>query len=174
MTPPGDAPLVLVVYATRYGSTASVARAVGDRLGQHGLRVDLSPAHEIDSVRPYDAVVIGGALYMGRWHRDARRFVHRHRAALTRIPVAVFGMGPISGTEPDVDGSREQLERALTHVPELVPIDVAIFGGVIDPARLHSPLSRMQAYDGRDWDEIERWSDELAVRFGAADREAVR
>jgi menaquinone-dependent protoporphyrinogen oxidase len=174
MSAVGDRPLVLVVYATRYGSTASVARAIAERLREHGLRVDVSPAAEIGSVAGYDAVVIGGALYMGHWHRDARRFLHRHRALLTCVPVAVFGMGPVTDTQADVDGSRRQLERALLHVPEVTPVDVAIFGGVIDPATLHFPFSHMKAHDGRDWDAIDRWADGLAVQVGAAVVEPVR
>jgi menaquinone-dependent protoporphyrinogen oxidase len=32
------------------------------------------PAHEVAGAGGYDAVVLGGALYMGRWHADAKRF----------------------------------------------------------------------------------------------------
>lgn len=32
-------------------------------------------------------------------HRDAHRFLRRHRRELAAVPVAVFGMGPREGTE---------------------------------------------------------------------------
>jgi hypothetical protein len=36
---------------------------------------------------------LGGALYMGRLHREARRFLRTHREALATRPLAVFAMG---------------------------------------------------------------------------------
>jgi menaquinone-dependent protoporphyrinogen oxidase len=174
MTATPNASLTLVAYATRHGSTASVARAVANRLRRRGLEVDIAPAADIDSVASYGAVVIGGALYVGRWHRDARRFLRRHRSALAQVPLAVFGMGPVKQGQEDLDGAHEQLERALLHVPEVTPVDVAVFGGVIDPSTLHFPLSRMPAYDGRDWNAIDAWADTLVERFALRAPATVR
>src|SRR5258705_197527 len=83
---------------------------------------------------------------------DARQFLARHRAELARTPVAVFAMGPQTLEAKDVAASRGQLEQALAREPDVQPVSVAIFGGVVDPAKLHFPLSRMPASDARDWD----------------------
>jgi menaquinone-dependent protoporphyrinogen oxidase len=107
-------------------------------------------------------VVIGGAIYMWRWHRDARRFLHRHRRVLSTMPVAMFGIGPTTIDDKSVASSLEQLERALARVPEVAPVSVVIFGGVIDPARLHFPFSGMAPSDARDWDDITAWAGEVA------------
>ena len=85
---------VLVAYATRYGSTQEVAEAVTATLRECGLSVDLRPAHEVDTLTRYNAVVLGAALYMFRWHKDALRFLSRHRKALMERPVAIFALGP--------------------------------------------------------------------------------
>src|SRR5687768_8008605 len=138
---------VLVAYATKRGSTKEVAQAVAEGLRNRGLDVDQRPARAVDDIAGYDAVVLGGALYMGRLHPDARAFLWRRRGALAKVPVAVFAMGPKTLEAKDVEGSRQQLDRALAKVPELAPISVAIFGGVIDPAKLRFPLSRMPASD---------------------------
>jgi menaquinone-dependent protoporphyrinogen oxidase len=158
---------VLVAYATKRGSTREVAEAVAATLGEQGLRVELQPAGEVKDVSCYDGVVLGGALYMGRWHGDARRFLMRHREALALLPVAVFGMGPLTLAEKDVAGSRRQLERALAKAPEVEPVSVAIFGAVVDPAKLRFPFSRMPATDARNWDAIHAWSDKVATELGA-------
>ena len=42
----------------------------------------VGPACSIYDLTEFDAVVVVGALYANRWHRDARRFVRRHTAAL--------------------------------------------------------------------------------------------
>ena len=160
---------VLIVYASRKGSTREVAEAIADRLEADGLRTVVQPASDRVDVSAFDAVVVGGALYMGRWHRDARRFLHRHRQVLGTVPVAVFAMGPGTMDDHAVAGSLAQLERALASVREISPVAVAVFGGVIDPARLQFPFNRMPPSDARDWDAISAWADELAGHVLAHD-----
>jgi menaquinone-dependent protoporphyrinogen oxidase len=157
--------VILITYATKHGSTREVADAVARTLGEEGLCVDVQPSAGVRDLSGYDGVVLGASLYMGRAHADARRFLKRHRAALSLLPVAVFGMGPLTTEAKDVAGSRAQLERALEKTPEVVPFSTAIFGGVVDPADLRFPFSHMPASDARDWDEIERWAHELAAAF---------
>lgn len=153
---------VLVVYATKHESTHEVADAVAARLREHGQEVDVRPAAEVGTLAPYGAVVVGGALYMGRWHHDARRFLRTHRDELARRPVAVFAMGPMTLEASDVEAARKQLDRALAKEPGLEPATVTIFGGVVDPEKLHFPFSHMEAADARDWDAIRSWADTVA------------
>jgi menaquinone-dependent protoporphyrinogen oxidase len=154
--------VVLVAYATKHGSTREVAAAVARTLGEEGLCVEVEPAAGIHDLSGYHGVVVGASLYMGRAHLDARRFLKRHRAALSLLPVAVFGMGPLTMEEGDVAGSLRQLERALEKTPEVAPFSTAIFGGVVDPAELRFPFSHIPASDARDWDAIESWSRQVA------------
>ena len=157
---------ILVAYATKMQSTHEVADAVAARLRERGEDVDVRPAAEVGTLRPYGGVVLGGGLYAGRWHRDARRFLAKHREELPSLPVAVFAMGPLTLAPDDVRGAREQLDRALAKEPWLEPASVAIFGGVVDPAKLHFPLNRcMEASDARDWEAIRSWADEIAERL---------
>src|SRR5918995_3017389 len=156
---------VLVAYATKRESTHEVADAVAAWLRERGYEVDVRAAAEVGTLRPYSAVVVGGALYMGRWHRDAQRFLATHRDELARVPVAVFAMGPLKLEQTDIDASRHQLDHALAKEHALEPVSVAIFGGVIDPAKLRFPFTRMDAADARDWATIRAWADEIAGRF---------
>ncbi len=59
---------ILVAYATKRGSTREVAESVAETLRERGFAVDLQPAATIDGLGPYDGVVLGTALYMGRPH----------------------------------------------------------------------------------------------------------
>ena len=154
---------LLVAYATKHESTHEVADAVAVRLREHGLEAEVRPARDVGTLAPYGGVVIGGALYMGRWHRDARRFLSHHRDELTVLPLAVFAMGPRTVKDEDVADSRKQLDRALAKEPRLEPVTVAIFGGVVDPAKQHFPFTHMDASDARDWDEIRSWADSVAA-----------
>ena len=87
---------------------------------------------------------------MGRWHRDARRFLHRHRRVLGTMPVAVYAMGPTTMADHAVASSLGQLERGLASAREVSPVAVGVFGGVVDPARLHFPFDRMPPSDARE------------------------
>ena len=138
------------------------AESVAAALGELGLAVDLRPASAVTSVEPYDAVVLGGALYTGRWHGDARRFLDDHRSSLAERPLAVFAMGPRTVDAGEVAASRAQLDKALARVPEATPTAVAIFGGVLDRTRMRFPFNRIPASDARDWDAIEAWAAEIA------------
>jgi menaquinone-dependent protoporphyrinogen oxidase len=159
---------ILVAYATKKGSTREVAEAVAETLAGHGLEVETHAAAEVHTLAGFDGVVLGGALYTGRLHADARAFLRDHREALAALPFAVFAMGPRTLTGKEVTSSRKQLDAALAKVPEVRPLAVAIFGGVLDPAEHRFPFSRMAASDARDWDAIEAWADEVAAALSAA------
>jgi menaquinone-dependent protoporphyrinogen oxidase len=144
---------VLVVYATKHGSTEQVAQAVAAAVRATGADVRLAPAASSRGpLADTDLVVLGAPLYSGRWHRDAHRFLKRHRAELGSVPVAVFGMGPRQDEEESWQRSRAQLDRALAKRAWLVPAAVAVFGGA-DP-----PGHRAERRDLRDWGAIGDWA----------------
>ncbi|MEU6912808.1 flavodoxin domain-containing protein [Streptomyces olindensis] len=95
---------VLVAYGSTNGSTAGIAEHIGTVLAEDGLAVDVQPAADVTDLTAYGAVVLGGALYAGRWQRDARRFARRHREALAERPVWLFSSGPLdpSASERDI------------------------------------------------------------------------
>ncbi|MBE3560202.1 MAG: flavodoxin domain-containing protein [Ktedonobacteraceae bacterium] len=159
---------ILVAYATRYGSTQEVAQTITETMRAHGLEVEMLPAYAVRTLETYDAVVLGAPLYMMRWHRDARKFLKRHRIALSELPVAIFALGPLHNVEEERRGSREPLDRALGKMPWLVPAAVEVFGGKVDPTKLRFPFNRMPAGDARDWGAIRAWADRLAAMFRPA------
>jgi menaquinone-dependent protoporphyrinogen oxidase len=153
--------LVLVAYGSRRGATREVAEAVCEVLQEAGVRAHLRPAGEVRDLDGYGAVVLGGSLYVGRWHRAAHAFLRRHATSLHERPLAVFALGPLPRRgERDWDESRRQLDSALAH-HDVEPELVEVFGGRIDPARLPFPLSKLPPEDARDWAAIEAWARSL-------------
>lgn len=150
--------MILVAYATKHGSTREVAHAIAATLREDGREVELHEAADAVDVSRYEGVILGGSLYVGRWHPDARRFLHRHGAALGHVTLAVFALGPRTLSEHDVAESRTQLDRSLNGVD---PARVAIFGGVVDPKTFSFPLNRLPASDARDWDAISAWASDV-------------
>jgi menaquinone-dependent protoporphyrinogen oxidase len=167
---------ILVTYATRYGSTQEVAERIAATLRENGLEVTLQPARKVRDLEGYRAVVLGAPLYIGRWLKDARRFLDRHREALTQRPVAIFTLGPTHEGEEDWQAVREQLDKQLANYPWLDPVAVQLFGGKYDPDKLRfpdnlaailpaSPLYQAPASDVRDWDAIRDWVNDLTTKL---------
>ena len=165
---------VLVAYASKHGTTREVAESIAQTLGERGLSVEIEEARGVGDITGYDAVVVGGGLYMGKWHADARRLLKRHRRELAGKRVALFGMGPDSLEESKVAESRKQLDRALAATPEVEPIAVTIFGGALEPESWRFPFNRLPAFDARNWDAIRGWAKDLAAKLSpvcASDKE---
>lgn len=163
---------VLVAYGTRYGSTREVAETVAATLEEQGIKTDVRQASDVRSLDGYDAAVLGTPLYMGALHKDVRALLERSKEALEHTPFALFALGPIKADD-GVDGSREQLVKALAKLPGPTPASTVVFVGAYDPARLGfkdkmvaalpaSPLHGEPAHDDRDWDAVKAWASELA------------
>jgi menaquinone-dependent protoporphyrinogen oxidase len=159
--------LILVGYATRYGSTREVAEAVAATLRECGLAVDLQPLRKVRTLAGYSAVVLGAPLFMFRWHKDALRFLSRHRKALTERPVAVFALGPVHDPydAEEWQDSCAQLDKELAKLPWFTPSALEMFGGKYDPAKLRFPINLLAgkepASDLRDWTVIRAWAADL-------------
>jgi menaquinone-dependent protoporphyrinogen oxidase len=162
---------ILVAFATVSGSTQEIAEAVVQQLREAGLEVDIQPARSVKSLAGYRAVVLGAPLYMFHWHRDALSFLSRQRDALTKLPVAVFALGPWNDVEKDWQDVRGQIDKELAKFPWLSPVSLGVFGGKFDPAKLRFPynlipgLKKMPTKDIRDWVAIRAWADDLAAKF---------
>jgi menaquinone-dependent protoporphyrinogen oxidase len=155
---------VLVTYGTTNGSTAEIAEAVADVLRKAGLTVEALPARSVTSVARYDAVVVGGGLYAGRWHKDARRFVRRHRALLAERPVWFFSSGPLdaSASERDIPPVRG-VQRAMARLDVREHVT---FGGRLEEGakgRVAKMIVRSgKGGDFRDFGAIEAWAGGIA------------
>ncbi len=158
---------ILVAHASKYGSTREVAESVAATLRERLLRVEVREAGEVEQLDEYAGVVLGGGIYMGRWHRDARGFVKHFEQDLAALPVAVFALGPVDDDPDHRAGSEKQFAAAVEKLP-FEPVSTAVFGGAIDPRKLHFPFNHMPAADVRDWDEIRSWAIDLADRLLSA------
>jgi menaquinone-dependent protoporphyrinogen oxidase len=156
---------VLVTAASRYGSTAEIASAIGDVLRDSGLDVAVVPPDTVKDLDAYEAVVMGSAVYAGRWVKPAREFVDRLTAELVARPVWLFSSGPV-GEPPK---------------PEEDPVDVAaiveatgaiehrVFAGKIVRKQLRfadraiAVALKVPDGDFRDWAAIKAWAEGIAT-----------
>ncbi|MDG9701621.1 flavodoxin domain-containing protein [Streptomyces sp. DH37] len=168
---------VLVAYGSRNGSTAEIAEWIGRALRESGLTADVLPAGEaaaLDTLDPYDAVLLGSGLYAGRWLREATRFARRHRRALERLPVWLFSSGPLdpSAGERDIPPA----PGAARVVTLLGARGHTTFGGRLDQnARgfiARQLVARGRGGDFRDRERVRRWAHSVAGELARTDRTA--
>ena len=172
---------ILVAYATTYGATGGIAEHIARELTAAGHDAEARPAAAVKDVSGCSAVVVGGAVFAGRWHRDARAFVRRHHAALRARPVWLFSSGPLGTATHDKDG-HDLVEASR-------PLDLAkheqltgargstVFFGALDPSRLNPagrlmmrvPAAREVMIEGdfRDWPAIGAWARAIADELDA-------
>jgi menaquinone-dependent protoporphyrinogen oxidase len=164
---------ILIGYATRYGSTAEVAEKIASTMEEAGQNVEIHPLRDVKDVAKYSAVVMGAPLFMYRWHKDAKRFLSRHRKSLQNLPVAIFALGPTHDPQDKKvwRDSNDQLNKELERFPWISPVDIQMFGGKYAPEKLKAPLKwfagSVPASDIRDWKSIHSWADGLAGKLSS-------
>jgi menaquinone-dependent protoporphyrinogen oxidase len=156
---------VLVASASKHGSTDEIARAIGDVLVANGLLVDVKRMEDVDTVFPYDAFVLGSAVYMGSWLRGATRFLDEHDELISTRPTWLFSSGPI-GRPPHA--AAEETFDIGDLVGRTRARDHRQFGGKLDKAQLSfgqraaTGLMRVPYGDYREWDAITAWATAIA------------
>lgn len=159
---------VLVAYGSKHGATAEIAQAIGGVLGEAGLDVDVRRAGEVHSLEPYRAVVLGSAVYAGRWRPDAFRLLRRPE--LRELDVWLFSSGPVGEDARD----SEEVER-LTRPARVEALGAGhgvhehvVFGGKVaeDAGFIRKRIARRTPAafrDRRDWNAIADWAERIAA-----------
>jgi menaquinone-dependent protoporphyrinogen oxidase len=157
---------VLVVFGSKRGGTAGLAAMIGEAFQREGWTAEVRAAQVQQPVADADLVVVGGALYMNRWHRDAREFVRRHRAMLRTMPVWLFSSGPLDDSARPGD---------LAAVPQVQSIAAAIearghmtFGGRLEPGArgfVARSMAKKYAGDWRDPEQVAEWVHQIVHEF---------
>jgi menaquinone-dependent protoporphyrinogen oxidase len=161
---------VLVAVASRHGATREIAQAIARALREEGLEVELAEAAEVTDVAEYEAVVLGSAVYLGRWLEPARELVEAEADALAERPTWLFSSGPIGDPpKPEADDAVQIAEIAA----RVRARDHRLFAGKLDKTTLgfgeRAVVLAFRAPEGdfRDWDEIAAWAGEIAASLRA-------
>jgi len=169
---------VLVAVASKHGSTREIAGAIVEELQTSDIDADLRDVGEVSSIRGYDAVILGSAIYMGKWLPEAEHFPDHHRVALSKLPVWLFSSGPLEADDPQPHIEPASLTSAMG---KLTPRDHRVFVGKLDAANLGFGARiavkmigaatgdyRAPYGDFRDWDDIRGWARDIAAELHLA------
>jgi menaquinone-dependent protoporphyrinogen oxidase len=167
---------ILVAYASQHGATRDIAERIAEQLGLTGHVARLRPADQAGDLAEFDAYVIGGATYIGRWLKDASELVRANIALLAARPTWLFSSGPLGTRTTDAQGRdlrTSAMPKEFAEFEESIhPREAHVFFGALDPARLglrdrairSLPAGRALLPEGdfRDWPEIDAWAASIA------------
>lgn len=165
---------ILVTYASRMGSTAGVAEAIGKTLVESGAAVDVRPINEAGDLSPYHAVVAGSAIQGGEWLPEAMQFLRAHQSELTNKRFAAFLVCMTLAMKGDY---RAHVTTWMEPARRLVPtLSEGRFAGALHVGglpnfsdrlkfRLSVLLGVWKEGDHRDWKAIQAWAVDLAPRL---------
>jgi menaquinone-dependent protoporphyrinogen oxidase len=158
---------VLVTYASKHGATTELAEALGRDLWARGVDAEVRSADEVDGVRDYDAVVLGSALYMGKWLPEATALLDECAEDLAVRPTWLFSSGPLGEPlQPEPPDLHELVERVHAR-------DHRVFAGKLERGTLSFPeravvrMVKAPYGDFRDWDAVADLADEIAHEVGS-------
>ncbi|HEY5247432.1 MAG TPA: flavodoxin domain-containing protein [Dermatophilaceae bacterium] len=172
---------ILVAYASKHGATAGIAERVAERLLASGQDARALPVANVGNPAAYSAFVLGGAVYLGRWRKEAGDFVRQNTALLAACPVWLFCSGPLGSATTD-DKGRDVLEtsrpREFAEFEAMIaPRDLRVFYGSLDPQardgaswllrRLPAGRRLLPEGDFRNWGAIESWAEGIACELPA-------
>ena len=169
---------ILVTYASRAGSTAKVAEAIGKTLTEDGAQVDVLPMQDVKDLSAYRAVVVGSAIRGAKWLPEAVNFVRTHQSTLRHKPYAMF---TVCITLAMSNGEQYRMGVAgwVAPVRELVrPLSEGLFAGMLDFSKLPfnwdtlklratTALGIFPRGDHCDWNAIRSWAESLKPMLGA-------
>jgi len=181
----------LIVYGTRYGATQSTSEEISKVLQGEGLEVKVVNAkkEKVQDISPYDLIIVGSGMQMGKWTGEPENFLNRFQDELANKKVAIFVSSAAQAlieyekkTE-EIDNNRRQYLEEKASKYNLKPISMVILGGVWDFNKMNFLLRktlssfkpRIEAagfkeikpglYDTRDWNVTRNWAKELAAKI---------
>lgn len=158
----------LIAYASKHGATAGIAERLGETLRGAGLDARVLPVAAVSDPLEADAVILGSAVYMGHWMKEAADFLRLHRSQLAQHRLWLFSSGPV--------GPKELPEAVeIAEFRRLLEIqDHHTFAGALDATKL-SLAERVMVRavkapygDYRSWDDVDAWAGAIASRVPQA------
>lgn len=151
---------VLVTVASRHGATREMGSVVAATLRAGGHDVDEREPDDVEHVEPWDAVVLGSAVYVGRLAPGLRDMVERQAGQLRQRPSWLFWSGPVG--DPPLPTTVPDDVAAVARTTGVR--DVAAFVGRLDRAgltlaeRALVALTQAEPGDFRDLDAVAAWA----------------
>jgi menaquinone-dependent protoporphyrinogen oxidase len=171
---------VLVLYMSRGGHTARIARRLCEHIGSNGAHAEMmnlvEAEHEGVDWGRYDVVAFGAPVLYGTYHKSVFEFIARHRASLEAKPNSFFNVSVVARTpeKATIEGNR-YLQKFLQLSPWR-PQDLKVIAGKVDYPSwawyervmiqmimkfTHGPTDPRAVIDYTNWDDVRTYGKHL-------------
>ena len=164
---------VLVLYMSKGGHTARIARRICQSIETAGGKADMMGLVEANKEgvdwRRYDVVALGAPVYYGTYDKSVYDFITAHKQELDSKPNSFFNVSVVARTpeKSTVEGNR-YMQKFLEFSP-WKPKDLKVIAGKVDYPSwgwldtlmiqmimkfTHGPTDRSTVIDYTDWDDV--------------------
>jgi menaquinone-dependent protoporphyrinogen oxidase len=170
---------ILVAYASEFGTTGEVAKAIGEVLCQEGNTVETKWVKHVTDMQHYNAFIVGSAIQYDRWMPEATEFIIANQTILSKRPVAFFFTCLVLSkqSEKAAHKAKTYSDKLYSLVPHVKPVSVGRFAGVLDYSKMSFffrliargifVIVRVQEGDYRDWDAIRSWAKGIHLKLSS-------
>jgi menaquinone-dependent protoporphyrinogen oxidase len=173
---------VLIVYATVFGSTKSIAERISTRLSTGTCSTTL---HSVDAtpsppISDYDAIVIGSCIHGSKWIKPARKYLTSISQQLTEAqrPLWAFTVGAPAAIPRWGGGGAKLAAKEKANAEKMLREQGVSFKGhelfngewkredMLPFARLFFGCCiGVKFGDYRDWEAVDAWADAIVKEF---------
>ena len=136
---------------------------------QVDFETDMLPTDRVSDLAPNKAIVLGSAVYVGLWRKEAVAFLEANEKAMAKMPVWFFSSGPTGEGDPAQLMQGWRFPEAQQPIANRIqPRDIAFFHGVLDMKKVNLAEKlvikglKAPVGDFRDWDAITSWAATIA------------
>lgn len=171
---------VLVIYMSRQGHTARVARRLCESIveaGGQATMMDVREAtHEGVDWDRHDVVALGAPVLYGTYDKSFLSFVTAHKADLDRKPNSFFNVSVVARTPEKATPEGNRYMQKFLEISPWKPRDLKVVAGKVDyPSwpwhervmiqmimkMTHGPTDPTTIIDYTDWDDVRAYGRHL-------------
>lgn len=161
---------ILMAYASKYGATKEIALKIGEVLHQNGNEVDVLPVNGTSDLASYGAILLGTAIYVGKWPKEAEVFLRANEKDLSEHPFWLFSSGPTGKGDPCTLIDGKLVPNGVQPIIDRIhPRGITVFHGNINLEKINAiekwaikSVVKKPFGDFRDWDSIVNWAIRVA------------
>jgi menaquinone-dependent protoporphyrinogen oxidase len=160
---------ILIVYATKTGTTLHAANIISEVFEANFYSVDIRKFSDDFSLDPYFGVIIGAPINGMQWHPDAVKFITTNQQVLKEKAVAYYFMSYILNVGNSFWNKR--IQTSLNKVKNIVkPINIGMFNGSVGsgfpaPARWLFGIKKGTPMNLTDDAEVKEWAKDCCEVF---------
>jgi len=171
---------VLVIYMSRQGHTARVARRLCESIVEAGGKATMMEVREathegVDWDR-YDVVALGAPVLYGTYDKSFLAFVAAHKADLDRKPNSFFNVSVVARTPEKATPAGNRYMQKFLEISPWKPRDLKVIAGRVDyPSwpwhervmiqmimkMTHGPTDPTTVIDYTDWNDVHAYGRHL-------------